>query len=86
MAQYVIKIILGGIEEQIRSENPQIEKAIVNYNNLTIEHIMPQKWEDNWRIKAEGNELLLAKQRRNDHIHRIGNLTLLNSPLKQITI
>lgn len=41
-----------------------------------IEHIMPQKWETHWPVEG-----LAAEERRREHIHRLGNLTLLTRSL-----
>ena len=84
VAQYVIKTLLGGIEEQIRVENPQIEKSKIDYRSLSIEHIMPQAWEENWPLKEQGNDLIIAEQNRNAQIHKIGNLTLVSRPLNTL--
>ena len=41
-----------------------------------IEHILPQKWADNWPVRgAEAEEF------RAEHVHRLGNLTLLTKSL-----
>ena len=85
VAQYIIKMVLSAIEEQMKTDHPAIEHSTVDYSRLTLEHIMPQKWQTNWPIEGEGSDLLLATQRRNDdYIHRIGNLTLVNPPLNAL--
>jgi hypothetical protein len=43
--------------------------------NLTIEHVMPQHWEEHWPLTGT------TKERRNKVVHAIGNLTLLNEKL-----
>ena len=52
-------------------------------SSYSVEHIMPQKWEDNW--SEEGMDEV-AKITRNKKIKTLGNLTLitknLNSSLK----
>ena len=57
---------------------------------FTLEHIMPQKWEQYWSIQTlpvytengelEGNEEV-AKRIRSDAIYQIGNMTLLTGKL-----
>ena len=43
---------------------------------------MPQSWRTNWPISAANKaEQTLAEQRRDAHVHRLGNLTLLTRPL-----
>jgi hypothetical protein len=56
---------------------------------LTVEHIMPQKWPQNWPVPGfehldEGEidpEQLVAGVRREQCINKLGNLTLVTSPL-----
>lgn len=43
---------------------------------LTIEHICPQQWQDNWPLQAGEDEA-----RRNQMVQTLGNLTLLTSRL-----
>ncbi|WP_175074777.1 DUF262 domain-containing protein [Terribacillus sp. AE2B 122] len=60
------KFILESIEESYQ------HKEKVNYDNLTIEHIMPQTLSDSWRIS-------LGEEWENVHdknLHVLGNLTL----------
>ena len=47
---------------------------------LTIEHVLPQGWEDNWPLPA-GVEPLEARIERDAAKHRLGNLALVTSPL-----
>lgn len=55
--------------------------------NYSLEHIMPQKWEEFWHsvpVKDnKGNILIdeLAKKVRNSKIYSLGNMTLLNTSL-----
>ncbi len=72
-----LRIVLEGIESQRRSEKaeqPDVPK------NLTIEHLMPVSWGQNWTI-ADAPERELAAQKRNEIIHTIGNLTLVTRKL-----
>ena len=51
---------------------------------LTIEHIMPQKWQDNWPLESDVTDvekIVEKRARRNRIIHSIGNLTLVNGRL-----
>ncbi|WP_191565973.1 DUF262 domain-containing protein [Metabacillus idriensis] len=60
------KFILESIEESYR------HKEKINYDNLTIEHIMPQTLSDSWKIS-------LSEEWENIHdkyLHVLGNLTL----------
>ena len=82
VAQYLIRLLFAAIEEQLKTENPLTEQTAVTYDALTIEHIMPQSWRKKWPISvANEAEQTLAEQRRDAHLHRLGNLTLLTRPL-----
>lgn len=60
-------------------------------SELTIEHIMPQRWQDNWPILGfeyldEGDlnrdlDYLAKQMEREVAVNKIGNLTLLTGPL-----
>jgi hypothetical protein len=43
---------------------------------MSIEHLLPQKWKDNWPV-----DNLQAQIDRDGHVHRLGNLTLLTQSL-----
>lgn len=58
--------------------------------NFTLEHIMPQKWRDNWStetlpVYSERGYVVTdsrdAAEIRTEHVYQIGNMTLLNSKL-----
>lgn len=70
-----LRMVLTGIEEQLRTERSETQEAP---GNLQIEHLMPQAWQAHWPI-AEGDDEAAA--RRDRAIHTIGNLTLVNGPL-----
>ncbi|MCY4475160.1 MAG: DUF262 domain-containing HNH endonuclease family protein [Chloroflexi bacterium] len=68
-----LRMLLEGIEQGLRTslaENQEVPR------NLTIEHVMPQAWQDNYPLPPDVNE-----DDRNQKIHTIGNLTLVNRPL-----
>lgn len=76
-----LRLILEGIEEELRS-NLAESQAVPR--GLTIEHIMPQKWQDNWPLPVDAANVERAVENRdyrNRIIHSIGNLTLVNGPL-----
>jgi hypothetical protein len=61
----------------LRAEDPAAERASFHYDSLTIEHVMPHAWREHWGISASNDtDRQLAEQRRQSHIDRIGNLTL----------
>ena len=73
-----LRLVLEGIEAKLRSakaEQPDVPR------NLTIEHLMPQSWQEkNWPL-SEGVDRTLAEHDRNVLIHSIGNLTLVTQRL-----
>ncbi len=78
-----LRLILEGIEQRKRTllnEDIEIRSA------LTIEHIMPQSWRDNWPVpQAEGeidiSVTMDAEIARSMCINKMGNLTLLTQSL-----
>ena len=68
--------ILADIEDYIR---PDMEEP-VDMTKLTLEHIMPQRWETHWPLPIDANNDA-NKAKRNSHIERIGNLTLVTGKL-----
>lgn len=71
------RMILEAIELDIRSDKAE---QLSSTERLTIEHVMPQKWEMNWPLPA-----VTATQEhidiRNDHVKYLGNLTLTTTKL-----
>ena len=76
-----LRLVLEGIEEELRT--PMAETQEVQ-RGLTIEHIMPQKWQENWPFPValtDSDEAVARHENRNRIIHSIGNLTLVNPRL-----
>ena len=78
-----LRILLEGIEEELRTDKAESESVP---RNLTIEHIMPQQWQENWGLQQVPSSLEVesefeATDRRNSLVHSIGNLTLVNEKL-----
>ena len=80
-------ILLFWIELYRRDKDKKQSMKELKYN-YSLEHLMPQKWEEFWNnvtIKDdEGLEIKdkeLAKKERISKIYSIGNMTLLNSSL-----
>ncbi|QDR77346.1 DUF262 domain-containing protein [Corynebacterium sanguinis] len=82
-----IRLILGAIDMQMRSENPKTEPAVFDYSRLQIEHLMPQSWKTHWPLPSSVNENSarrdLATAERALAVDRIGNLTLVTSAFNQ---
>nr|WP_255533088.1 DUF1524 domain-containing protein [Nocardia sp. XZ_19_231] len=68
-----LRVFLEAIENRFRrvTNQPQVPRR-----GYPIEHILPQKWKDNWPV--DGPE---AEIERGAHVHRLGNLTLLTGSL-----
>ena len=68
-----LRSFLEAIENHYRAETkqPQVERS-----GFPIEHILPQKWRDNWPVESPQEE-----QERQARVHRLGNLTLLTGSL-----
>ena len=72
-----LRLVLEGIESQLRSTKSEE----TNFpTNLTIEHLMPVSWKGNWPYPV-GDDQQVAEYERNQLVHTIGNLTLLNGKL-----
>ena len=75
-----LRLVLEGIEGELRTDKTESQSAP---RGLTIEHIMPQQWRENWSENLPGrvedkNEAGLKRDRI---VHSIGNLTLVNQKL-----
>lgn len=68
-----LRMFLEAVEDTYRRETgqPQVQRG-----RLPIEHVLPQKWQESWPLGA-----LDDPEDRTNHVHRIGNLTLLTSSL-----
>jgi len=77
-----LRLIFEGIEKHKRS---LLNEEIEIRSALTIEHIMPQSWRDNWPVpQLEGEIDILGMDTeiaRNMCINKMGNLTLLTHSL-----
>lgn len=74
------QMVLEAIERQMRVDAGVADSALAP-DGLSIEHVLPQKWEANWPKPQGGSADETATQRRNRLIHTIGNLTLVNPKL-----
>ena len=80
-------LLLFWVELYRRSKDHRFDKDELKYT-YTLEHIMPQKWEEYWSavpVTGDDDEKIAdieaAKQYRYKIIHNIGNMTLLKSSL-----
>ena len=61
------------------SDKPATE--LRSLNNYSLEHVMPKKWEDHWKVPDSFKEE--DKQKRNDLIKTLGNLTIITESLNR---
>lgn len=82
-----IRLVLGAIDAQLQVENPKTEAAVFDYDDLQIEHVMPQKWQPHWplpdAVTGDTAQKSLAENERSAAVDRIGNLTLVTSMFNQ---
>jgi len=81
LKQSKTRLVLEALEQ--RKNTAKSEKVSFK-QKLTIEHLMPRGWEEQWPL-AYDKDIIgddeKAKERRNKEIHRIGNLTLFTTSL-----
>jgi hypothetical protein len=68
-------MVLAALENDARREKAE---SIDVPTSLWVEHVLPQHWREHWPVE-HGD--LLAAQRRDAHVHRLGNLTLVTKKL-----
>jgi uncharacterized protein with ParB-like and HNH nuclease domain len=74
-----LRLILRAIDQAIESEKTE---DVQLPDELTIEHLLPQNWQDHWPLAAiDEAEKARATQRRDQLKHTLGNLTLLTKKL-----
>jgi len=72
-----VEMILTAINDSLVT---QATESITLHSKLTVEHILPQKWEQHWPL-ATHVDLEKASEERGEIVHDFGNLTLLTQPL-----
>lgn len=80
-------LLLFWVELYRRANDSKQSVKELKYN-YSLEHLMPQKWEEYWSkvaiVDVDGNAIAdkeIAKRERYSKIYQIGNMTLLNSSL-----
>lgn len=78
LAQFRQRLVLGGIDQRMRADDPKQAPATVDYAHLQIEHILPGSWTAHWPLPDGLDDLaaLRAKEARDLAKNRVGNLTL----------
>jgi hypothetical protein len=81
LARRRVRMILEALE--VASRGPKTE-ALGVPKKLTIEHLLPQSWQDHWPLPAT-NDVAAARLERERLVHTMGNLTLLTQSLNPAT-
>lgn len=81
LAQYKIRMVLEALDDASHHNKTE---SVTLPKNLTIEHLLPNKWEKNWPLDIEGKsaeEVVEEERRRNILKNTLGNLTLITGSL-----
>lgn len=78
-----LRLILKDLDSRLWS--PKTEHYSLK-DGLTVEHLLPQHWQEHWPISSDGQglsaeEIQEKKERRQALLHTIGNLTFLTENL-----
>ncbi len=79
IAQRRVVLVLEAVEHA-RRQAAKTESILDPDERLSIEHVMPQEWRTHWPL-GEVADAIVATNERDGLLHRIGNLTLVTSPL-----
>ena len=73
------KMLLLAMEYAMRTEDPKSEKVTIEEGGLTVEHILPKKWQevDSYKLPEGSDDAEVRKKA----LELFGNLTLLTSKL-----
>jgi hypothetical protein len=71
-----LRLLLGSIDALLRAENPNEPTAVINYDDLQIEHVMPQSWQEHWPLDPLDGDIGQRTSEREKVVDRLGNLTL----------
>ncbi|MEU9540556.1 DUF262 domain-containing protein [Streptomyces mirabilis] len=74
-----LRLLLAELEDTLYSGKTE---RLVHDGELTIEHLLPQTWEEHWPLPNGGDHgSIEAHERRQSLLHTVGNLTLLTRRL-----
>lgn len=77
-----LRLILYALDSALKTKNTE---SYTLKRGLTVEHFLPQHWQQHWPLEPianeEPNERAKREQRRGQLLHTIGNLTMLTSSL-----
>ena len=75
-----LRVLLGGIEAELRREKSELLFSPVQVAKLSVEHLLPQAW-SRYHPLSTAEPVDQATARREAAIHRLGNLTLTTTKL-----
>ena len=75
-----IRMILLALEEKRHEEDPYTQALSLKGDKLTIEHILPRSWRENWML-PDSEDREIHEVRRDRLVDTLGNLTLLTGRL-----
>jgi len=80
IAQRRLVMLFSGVERGLYSTKTE---ALSMPKGLSLEHLMPQAWQKNWPLPSSRTpeERIAATDARSLRIHRLGNLTLVTTPM-----
>jgi len=82
LAQYKLRTVLEALDCELEHAKSEF---LALPDGLQIEHLLPQKWQDNWPLELENpndlEEKHEASQQRDKLLHSLGNLTLITNSL-----
>jgi hypothetical protein len=89
VAQPRLAMALAAVEDNLRTSKTEPSGSLVSEiaGSLSIEHLIPQDWEDQWPLTdpdgkpLDGEQAERSAAERNARLHRLGNLTIVAAPL-----
>ena len=84
IAQYRLRLLLGAVDARLQRDDYHKGEPVktIEYDSLQVEHVLPISWQEHWPVEAsDPGEKIVLQQERSDHVHRIGNLTLVSERL-----
>jgi hypothetical protein len=80
VAQRRLVMLLSGVERSLYTNKTE---ALSVPKGLSLEHLMPQGGERNWPLPScqTAEDKVAATEERNARIHKLGNLTLVTTPM-----
>jgi len=76
-----LRSVLISLENHLQADGKGAREHLLSQQNklLNIEHVMPQRWEQNWPLPIDSTEQEI--QRRQRAVHLLGNLTIATEKL-----